>query len=1421
MVAQNDSVINYTPVQADVTAGHLRVCHFYTDLMGANEGFAEGVTITGALTDSNQGTEAQRLAGTICTAALEVTDGSNREASGNPAIHLSGQTMAARWVAVGNSVRAAVSDNGGNVMDDDGIPSAVTTSWQRSADGGTTWTEISGSPMQNSGAYGVADADEDAGHIRVCIFFTDSADNLEGAPADSTATSPGQITDAERIMGTLCSAAVPVNHLPTGVPYIATGSVQGNHFSADIAAPPSMLAVGNVIVPILSSSGTGPRTDPSLSASGPVTDDDGIATGGDDWRFSIQTAMADNGPWTEVSDESDASDSGIAYTITAADATAGYMRACIFYTDDAGNLEGAPVTSAATDRSGVTADERLMGTLCSVPVPVITPNIPASGEPAVAYASSISVPTEGSEITASRGTIMDGDGITTFTPDWQWSAATDNGGTYADITGNGAATNAFTPQQAHVGMFLQVCATFDDDDGDSETRCRQIADAVANVNDDPEGGIAVQVRDDTSSPTVGLGSLAVGTAYAPVTTVDGGDLSDADGYTDGDDSGVFSWQRSMDGGSSWSTEVHVANNGETISYTPVQADADAGHVRVCHFYTDGQGTVEGFAAGVTITGPTSDTNRGTEEQRLAGGICTAALRITGGNVAASGEPQVMAADNADLATVGPNEDSLLTAARGTIMDDDGIATFTPSWAWHVGDSADGDFMAIAAATGATFRPLQTHVGKFIRVCASFDDDDSNRETRCWTSAAAVANVNDDPTGSVAIVNKGGNGVAATVATEDTLVYIGITSMAGSIFDEDGLPFIMEPDNALRSISWQRGTASGGTTTWREVLWGLSMDVTPDAKYGIPYTPGDDDVGANITIRVCFFFVDGQGTLEGAPMGSSAAAPADLTESERQAGAICSVPIAVNNVNDVPMAQASSASVPVGGTLTFSSAQFLFDDADDHALASVIIETVPATGMGTLADAGTAITGKTTLTVAELNNDDLVYTPAADAAAGDSASFTFNVVDAGSDMNTSATAATFTISIVAAAANQPATGLPNLSFAGSVTAATEDSPVTVEIHNVNDPDGINAGTLMYQWSRADAPMSGVPMASAYANITGATMAAYTPGDDDVGKFLRACVTFSDQHSTPEESTLCIATPAAVINVPDAPMGDLHVAYGSNAAQPIADISAPDEDAAYTASAGTLSDADGLGTLSWQWQTAAAPPSGAPAADAYSDVAERYEDGSDDEIFTPDQPHVGRYMRICASYTDDQSGSHTYCQAAGGPIQNANDAPTAIASSLSAHHIRPTMFAAANFGREDTDGDALDAIIITTLPMAGTGTAGTLSIDGGTTALAAGDLPETVLVANIPMLTYTPAADSNHQDTASFRFQVRTGSGASLATSVAATTMSIVLIQPEDSTADGGELALDYGGAGMATEDSLITATIGDYKGWQRPAGHRHL
>ncbi len=169
---------------------------------------------------------------------------------------------------------------------------------------------------------------------------------------------------------------------------------------------------------------------------------------------------------------------------------------------------------------------------------------------------------------------------------------------------------------------------------------------------------------------------------------------------------------------------------------------------------------------------------------------------------ATGEPTVTA--GGVVVTAAPAEDAELIAAKGSIADPNTLPSpFTPSWAWQEGNAADGDFTAIAGATAATFTPLQEHVGKFLRVCARFADNANNREIRCWTSAAAVVNVQDDP-----------------IALDNTIfISLGTTTYS---FKASDFPFTDEDGDTFSNAIFLQSASSVG------VLSAGFGDLTPSA-----------------------------------------------------------------------------------------------------------------------------------------------------------------------------------------------------------------------------------------------------------------------------------------------------------------------------------------------------------------------------------------------------------------------------------------------------------------------------------------------------------------------------------------------------------------------------------------------------------------
>ena len=154
----------------------------------------------------------------------------------------------------------------------------------------------------------------------------------------------------------------------------------------------------------------------------------------------------------------------------------------------------------------------------------------------------------------------------------------------------------------------------------------------------------------------------------------------------------------------------------------------------------------------------------------------------------------------------------LTANTSTVADADGLGTF--SYQWTRGTTA------ISGANSSTYTLVQADVGSTITVTVSWTDDGGTAESLTSDATAAVANVNDDPTGAVTI--------AGTATQGQTL-----TADTSAVADADGL--------GAFSYQWTRGTTAisgANSSTYTLVL---------------------ADVGSTITVTVTY--TDGQGSVE--------------------------------------------------------------------------------------------------------------------------------------------------------------------------------------------------------------------------------------------------------------------------------------------------------------------------------------------------------------------------------------------------------------------------------------------------------------------------------------------------------------------------------------------------------------------------------
>ena len=167
---------------------------------------------------------------------------------------------------------------------------------------------------------------------------------------------------------------------------------------------------------------------------------------------------------------------------------------------------------------------------------------------------------------------------------------------------------------------------------------------------------------------------------------------------------------------------------------------------------------------------------------------------------------------------------------------------------------------------------------------------------------------------------------------------------------------------------------------------------------------------------------------------------------------------------------------------------------------------------------------------------------------------------------------------------------------------------------------------------------------------------------MGKAISVTVSYTDDNGTEESVTS--AQTADVANVNDDPVGFTVSLSGSAT-----------ENAILTSSASVTSDADGLDdtvVFSYQWQSSSDNSN-------WSDIA-----GATSKRFTPDDAEIGSYLRVVASYTDNQGTVESLASSATTSIiTNVNDDPTGSVT-ISGDTTEDAELTAVTIALADEDG-----------------------------------------------------------------------------------------------------------------------------------------
>ena len=661
-------------------------------------------------------------------------------------------------------------------------------------------------------------------------------------------------------------------------------------------------------------------------------------------------------------------------------------------------------------------------------------------------------PTVGKALTA---TLSDPDGGVT-SPTWSWASSTWSTGTFTTISS--ASSAIYTPVQGDLGRYLKASVTYTDSLGSGKTAEMTLVFEVV-ANPPPRffpNSVTLAVDENATTGTVGT---------VAATDPD----NDAITYSVGGfDEVAFSEDFSLDSTSGMIT----VNSDATIDYESKSS----------------------YRFEITATDP-------------FGGTAPAAVTI-----------QVTNLDEAGTVALSVEEPVMGRPLTATLRDPDTFHFQRLPWIWAWSTLRTGPFTTISGASSATYTPVLGDVGRYLKASVSYTDFQGSGKSAEMTSASAVAanpppEFSDasptfavdegattgttvgtvtatDPDGEVVTYSLGGADITAfsedfsydsaggaitvktgatidheskasyavTITATDTAgitapasVTINVTNLdeAGAVALPPGRPVVGKSLTA--TLSDPDGGVTSPSWTW---AWSTSSSgsFTPiSGASSATYTPVPEDEGRYLKASVSY--TDGQGSGKTAEMTS--------------ANAVAANPPPVFDPSSVTFAVDENATTGTVGTVTAT-------DPDNDAITYSVggDDEVAFNADFSLGSTGGTITVKSSAAIDHESRPSYAVTITA------------------TDPFESAGTISVTINVT------------NVDEAGTVTLPVDDPvmgrPVTATL---SDPDGeVTSQTWTWAWSTSST--------GGFSTISGASSATYTPVLGDVGRWLKARVSYSD-------------------------------------------------------------------------------------------------------------------------------------------------------------------------------------------------------------------------------------------------------------------------------------------------------------------------
>jgi Ca2+-binding RTX toxin-like protein len=342
--------------------------------------------------------------------------------------------------------------------------------------------------------------------------------------------------------------------------------------------------------------------------------------------------------------------------------------------------------------------------------------------------------------------------------------------------------------------------------------------AIESIWHDLQSGLNIVLSDSIGTLSVHLNQAPVGSASAALAEgAQGTDYQIAaatllQGYSDPDGDALHIANLAADCGGT------LQLNADGVSWTFTPAAQYTGPVELSYDVVDSNGASAG-ASQLFVVAAALPVNAAPTGQVLIGGTATQGQTLSAGN---------------------------------TLADTDGLGAIGYQWL------ADGN--VIAGATGANLVLAEAQVGHAISVVASYTDGHGTQEQMSSAATAAVLNVNDAPTGSLAIAGGAQQGqtltATSTLADADGMGQLAYQWLAdgSNIAGATGASLVLGSALVGKAISVHasytdgHGTAEAASSTATGAVTGYQLGTAGnDSLTGTAYADSLNGLGGNDTL----------------------------------------------------------------------------------------------------------------------------------------------------------------------------------------------------------------------------------------------------------------------------------------------------------------------------------------------------------------------------------------------------------------------------------------------------------------------------------------------------------------------------------------------------------------------------------------------